>query len=207
MTRVSHPTHHLSIETLTGYAAGSLRAGFDVVAAAHIAACPVCRTELPLLESVGGLVLEQSGAAELAPEALARTMSLLDTPEKPAVPTGSLQKLFSSAKRRWVAPGVWVAKIETPHAPEDRVYMLSAAPGAATAMHTHSGLEFTQILSGALMDGDVIYRAGDFTERDSQHTHWPRAHGNEPCVCLFATQGRLVPSSWIGRLAFALANV
>lgn len=208
MTRLAHPTHHPSIETLTSYAAGSLRAGFNVVAGAHIANCPTCREELPLLECIGGLVLEQSAASEIGPEALARTMSLLDAPEKaPVAAMGGVQQLLASAKRRWVAPGVWVAKVDTPHAPEDRVYMLSVDPGAATAEHTHAGLEFTQVVSGALIDGEIIYRAGDFTERDAQHTHRPLAYGNEPCVCLFATQGRLVPAGWLGRIAFAFANV
>lgn len=206
MTRVS-PTHHPSIETLTSYAAGSLRAGFDVVAAAHIANCPHCRAELPLLESVGGLVLEQSDAVDVAPDALARAISQLDQPVAPMGGHKSLKALLASAKRRWVAPGVWVANVATPHATEDRVYMLSVAPGAATAQHTHSGLEFTHVISGALIDDGVIYRAGDFTERDTQHVHRPLAHGDEPCVCLFATQGRLVASGWVGRLAFAFANV
>jgi putative transcriptional regulator len=102
---------------------------------------------------------------------------------------------------------VWVAKIDTPHAHEDRVYLLSAAPGAVTARHSHAGLEYTQVLSGALRDDGVIYRAGDFTERDADHVHRPDAIGDEPCVCLFATQGRLTPTGLLGRVAFMLADV
>jgi putative transcriptional regulator len=74
-------------------------------------------------------------------------------------------------------------------------------------MHSHSGLEFTHVISGALIDDGIVYRAGDFTERDTEHLHRPLAHGDEPCVCLFATQGRLVASGLLGRLAFAFANV
>lgn len=206
MTRVL-PTHHPSIETLTQYASGSLRAGFNVVAGAHIASCAHCRAQLPMIESIGGIVLSDVDAAAMAPEALTQTMAMLDAPEKAVVQPGGLQRLLAAAKRRWVAPGVWVAKVDTPHATQDRVYMLSVNPGAATAAHTHAGLEFTHVISGALIDGDVIYRAGDFTERDTDDTHRPFAYGDEPCVCLFATQGRLVPTGWVGRLAFAFANV
>jgi putative transcriptional regulator len=106
-----------------------------------------------------------------------------------------------------VAPGVWVAKIDTPHAPDDRVYLLSAAPGVATARHGHAGLEFTQVLTGSLQDGEIIYRAGDFSECSEGDTHHPQARGDEPCVCLFATAGRLRPKGLLGQIAFALADV
>lgn len=207
MTARSHSQHHPSLETLAAYAAGTQRAGFDVVTAAHLSVCAECRDRVASLECVGGAALAGTDAAALAEDALAQTLNRLDAPPPVLAPTRTIEDLLRSAKRRWVAPGVWVAKIDTPHAPEDRVYMLSAAPGAATAKHSHSGLEFTQVLSGSLRDDGVIYRAGDFAERDSSHMHQPDTIGDEPCVCLFATQGRLAPTGFIGRIAFALADV
>jgi len=201
------PAHHPSAETLAAYAAGALRPGFDVVVAAHLSGCAHCRAELRILESLGGAVLASGEDAALSDDALARAMARLDTPEEAPQPQRTLQHLLASAKRRWVAPGVWVAKVDTPYDQNDRVYMLSATPGAATAMHTHAGLEFTQVLQGALDDDGVHLRAGDFCERSSEHTHKPTATGHEPCVCLFATQGRLTPTGIIGRIAFALADV
>lgn len=201
------PAHHPTLETLTAYAAGTLRPGFDLVTAAHLAHCAHCRKEVAALERVGGALLAEGEGVELAEDALARTLAQLDTPPVREPPARSLDQILANAKRRWVAPGVWVAKIDTPHDKNDRVYLLSAAPGAATAMHSHHGAEFTQVLCGALGDEDQIYRMGDFVERDAAHTHQPRTVSSEPCVCLFATQGRLTPSNWIGRLAFALADV
>lgn len=200
------PAHHPSLETLTAYAAGTLRAGFDVVAAVHLQACAHCRQEVAALECVGGALLAGDEGAALSDDALAETLARLDEPAI-GVSARSLDQLLREAKRRWVAPGVWVAKIDTPHDKNDRVFMLSAAPGAATAMHTHTGAEFTQVLSGALGDDGATYRMGDFVERSSEHTHHPHTIGQEPCVCLFATQGRLAPTDWIGRIAFALADV
>lgn len=207
MTPARAPHHHPSIETLTAYAAGTQRAGFDVVTAAHLSVCAQCRDHVASLECIGGAALAGTDATALSEDALAETLKRLDAPAPALKPARSIEDLISAAKRRWVAPGVWVAKIDTPHAPEDRVYMLSAAPGAATAKHSHSGLEFTQVLSGSLRDDGVIYRPGDFTERDSSHVHQPDTVGDEPCVCLFATHGRLAPTGFIGRIAFALAGV
>jgi putative transcriptional regulator len=200
------PAHHPSLETLTAYVAGALRPGFDLVVAAHVRGCAVCRAEVRALESVGGAMLAEAPELRLDRSALERTMARLDEPA-PAAPARTLDDLLSSAKRRWVAPGVWVAKVHTPHAKGDRVYMLRAAPGVATARHAHDGAEFTQVLHGALEDDGIVYRAGDFTEREGAHTHHPRAHGDEPCICLFATEGRLAAAGMIGRLAFAWADV
>jgi putative transcriptional regulator len=97
--------------------------------------------------------------------------------------------------------------VETPHRRDDRVYLLRVAPGARTARHSHFGAEFTQVLEGALDDNGTIYRAGDFVELGAEHTHRPLVHGNEACLCLFATEGRLVPTDIVGRIAFAIANV
>jgi putative transcriptional regulator len=203
---VSQPHHHPTPETLTAFAAGTLRAGFDLVAAAHVRQCAECQAQLVALEHVGGALLAETTPAALDDDALTRTLARLDAPHAHA-PVRTIEAMLAAAKRRWVAPGIWVAQVDTPHAPDDRVYLLSAAPGMATAKHSHSGAEFTLVLSGALSDGDVVYRAGDFTERDESHTHHPNAHGDVPCVCLFATQGRLAAAGWLGRLAFALANV
>lgn len=207
MNARSAPQHHPSLETLTAFAAGTQRAGFDVVTAAHVNGCAACRAQVAALECLGGAALTDAQPAALDSSALARALARLDAPEPAPEPVRTIDDLLRSAKRRWVAPGVWVAKVDTPHAPEDRVYLLGAAPGAVTAKHGHHGLEFTQVLSGALLDGEVMYRAGDFTERDSSHEHRPSAYGDEPCVCLFATHGRLAPAGLLGRIAFALADL
>jgi putative transcriptional regulator len=201
------PQHHPSAETLALYAAGNLRPGFDVVVAAHLQACPACRGDLAKLEQLGGELIFEIDPVALGEHALAATLARLDAPAPvPPSPMG-LGDLLSSARRRWVAPGVWSAGVETPHHRDDRVYLLRVAPGARTARHTHFGAEFTQVLEGALDDNGMIYRAGDFVELGEDHTHRPVVHGDQACLCLFATEGRLVPTDIVGRIAFAVANV
>jgi len=202
------PAHHPSPDTLASYVAGTIRAGFDLVVAAHLDTCTQCRREVSRLEKLGGHLISQLDPAVMAEDALTQTLARLQEP-LPAMPPPrqELGQVLANARRRWVAPGVWTAKVDTPHAQEDRVFLLRAAPGAKTARHSHAGTELTQILEGALQDGDVIYRAGDFVELDASHTHHPRVYGDKPCLCLFATEGRLVPTDLAGRIAFAIANV
>lgn len=202
--------HHPSPETLASFAAGTMRAGFDLVLAAHLRTCAACRQDAANFERLGGQLISELDPVALGETALAATLARLDEP--PLAPTTphparDLDQLLSRARRRWVAPGVWSAKVPTPHHRDDRVFLLRVAPGAKTARHTHAGAEFTQVLEGALDDGGTIYRAGDFVELGEGHVHRPMVHGDEACLCLFATEGRLVPTDLMGRIAFAVANV
>lgn len=204
---MSQPRHHPEAETLLAYVAGTLRAGFDLAVAAHLRGCARCRAEAGRLERLGGALLDEIAPAALAEGASAAMMARLDAapPADPA-PRG-IDALFATARRRWVAPRVWIAKLDTPHAPGDSIFLLGAGRGARTAPHRHRGRELTQVLQGALRDGDTIYRAGDMAEHDAAQDHFPQVHGDAFCLCLFAIEGRLAARTLPGRIAFGLAGV
>jgi putative transcriptional regulator len=166
-----------------------------------------CQITSGVFEKLAGAALEETGPAALSDDALTKTMARLLEPEPAQGQVRSLDALLRTARRRHVAPGIWVAKIDTPHERYDRVYLLGAMPNVATAKHSHEGYEFTHILRGALADGETVFRAGDFVACDTNVTHHPHATGDEECVCLIATHKRLTPASWIGRLAFMIADV
>lgn len=203
------PAHHPSDDVLTAYAAGALEPGFGLVVGAHVEACAACRARVRGFEAASGASLKDLPEAELGGGALTRVMGRLDE-QVPAAHAPDarplLQRLPLKAKK-WVAPGVWVAGVKTPHAPQNRVYLLSVAPGMPTARHEHSGAEFCTVLTGAYRDELGLFRAGDFASADGDLNHQPMVQGEEACVCLFATEGRLKPQGLLGRLAFALADV
>lgn len=203
------PRHHPSASVLAEYTAGALEPGFGLVVGAHIEACAQCRGEIAVLEAASGAALEALGDAELSGDALARTIARLDEPAPAAAiaETRPLLKRLPLKRRKWIAPGVWVAAVDTPHAADNRVYVLSVAPGRPTAQHTHSGLEFCTVLQGAFRDASGLYGAGDFAMADDAVEHLPVVEGDEACVCLFATEGRLKAKGMLGQLAFAFANV
>jgi putative transcriptional regulator len=201
--------HHPSADILAAYASGVLEPGFGLVVAAHIEGCAQCRRHVASYEAVSGEALREVEAAALDDGALSRVMSRLDsaapisfTPDRrPFVERLTLKP------RKWVAPGVWVAAVDTPHARTNRVYVLSVAPGMPTARHEHSGAEFCTVLKGAYRDELGLFRAGDFAAADHDVNHQPVVQGDEACICLFATEGRLQPQGLLGRLAFAFADV
>lgn len=203
------PQHHPSHDVLAQYAAGLLDSGFGLVVAAHLETCAQCRARVREFEAASGAALADLPETSLAADALARTLTRLDQAfaPAPAPDTRPFLQRLTLKPRKWVAPGVWAAAVDTPHAPQNRVYVLSVDPTMPTAQHTHSGAEFCTVLQGAYRDHTGAYAAGDFAAADDALNHRPMVEGDETCVCLFATEGRLKPQGLIGRIAFWLADV
>lgn len=202
------PHHHPADDILIAYAAGALEPGFGLVVAAHLDACMQCRARVGAFEAVSGSALADLPEADIAPDALSKVMSRLDeAPAARALDARPFLERLPLKPRRWVAPGVWVAAVDTPHAPNNRVYVLSVAPGMPTARHEHSGPEFCTVLKGAYHDEIGLFAAGDFAAAYDDLNHQPVVQGDEACVCLFATEGRLKPQGFLGRIAFGFADV
>lgn len=204
-----NPRHHPSADVLAAYASGALEPGFGLVVGVHVEGCAACRSRVSSFEAVSGAALEDLPLENVAPDALAQVMARLDHTAAPqaAVDARPLLERLPVKPKKWIAPGVWVAAVKTPHAPQNRVYLLSVAPGMPTARHEHSGAEFCTVLQGAFRDELGLFAAGDFAAADGEVNHQPVVQGDEACVCLFATEGRLKPQGLLGRLAFAYADV
>lgn len=201
--------HHPTSEILAAYTSGALEPGFALVVGAHVEGCAACRGRVGSFEAASGAALQGLPDVDISADALTRTLERLDqrTAASPARDRRPLLERLPLKQRRFVAPGVWVAAVDTPHAPENRVYVLSVAKGGLTARHTHSGAEFCTVLKGAYRDELGVFAAGDFAAADADVDHQPVVLGGEACVCLFATEGRLKANGWLGQAAFALADV
>ncbi|MEZ5970835.1 MAG: ChrR family anti-sigma-E factor [Hyphomonadaceae bacterium] len=203
------PQHHPSDDILTAYVAGALEPGFGLVVAAHVELCAHCRTRVGAFEAVSGAALEALPQETVDEGSLSKVLARLDMRPEPAaaIDRRPFVERLTLKRKKWVAPGVWVAGVETPHAPENRVYLLSVASGGLTARHEHSGAEFCTVLSGAYRDELGVFAAGDFAAAETDLNHQPVVMGEEACLCLFATEGRLKARGLLGRLAFAYADV
>lgn len=213
MSASQAPRHHPADAVLAAYAAGTLRPGFDLVAAAHLETCPVCRRAVRLFEAAGGELLAGASRNELDREALPRLLARIER-ENPAeavttpVDHRPLLQRLPLKSRRYLTPGVWVQPVDVPHAREDRVYLLRVAANIRGFRHGHSGTEFTTVLSGALNDGGEIFRAGDFIECDTDLVHQPVVEPDDGgCLCLAATEGPLKTNGLLDRLLQAVAGV
>lgn len=203
------PKHHPSDDILASYAAGALEPGFGLVVGAHLEGCPACRAKTAGFEAASGAALKDLPPVEIGDDALARVLMRMDEAERdlPARDARPLLQRLPLKPKKWVAPGAWVAAVDTPHAPENRVYLLRVGAGMPAARHEHSGVEFCTILKGAYRDELGLFAAGDFALAEGDLNHQPKVEPGEECICLFATEGRLKPNDVIGRIAFALADV
>jgi putative transcriptional regulator len=141
------------------------------------------------LESVGAALLGEAEAEPISEAALARTLARLDEPLPSQAERGTLDDLLRPATLEEVAPGVRIAKIDTPHEAGACVMLVSIDAGFGVARHGHRGAEFTHVISGALSEEGEIWRPGDFMERGADVAHTLSVCGDEPCVCVVAARG------------------
>lgn len=202
------PQHHPSSDTLAAYGAGALAPGFGLVVGVHVENCAHCRKTLGSFEAVSGAALEALPEAAMSEGALESALARLDAASLPPLPDRrTLLQRLPLRKRKWVAPGAWVAAVDTPRDDQARVYLLNVKSGFPTARHSHEGLEFCTVIEGAFRDQSGLYKAGDFAEAADEYDHQPVVEGERDCLCLFATEAKLKPKGLIASLVFAYADV
>jgi putative transcriptional regulator len=208
---LSPPRHHPSAATLMDYASGAGSSEHARVIAAHVAACPECRAQVALAEGVGGALLDALEPEPMSDGALDRALAALDLPAPTPQPlTAAVRRDWISApdevleaalkRRRWAAPGVWVAPISDDRASGRRSYLLRVAAGMAVPHHGHRGAELTVVLKGAFDDGKARFSAGDFAEVGEEVEHHPHVTADSECICLIAADAPLIPLDWVGRV-------
>lgn len=205
--------HHLTEPLLMGYAAGTLPEAFNLVVATHITMCDTCRAALAEYEAVGGEVMLDSNPVDVAEDALAATLALIDggtLAEKPApvraqnsIFPGPLQDYVSgdidSLKWRKIGGGVSQLVLDTDG--DASVRLLRIPAGTAVPDHGHHGTELTLVLQGAFTDEEDRFGAGDVEVANEELHHTPVAEEGMDCICLAATDAPLRFNGLMPRIA------
>ena len=213
-------THRIGDEWLMAYAAGTLSEGQSLVIASHLSYLDDAPARISAAEAAGGALLERLEAEYMAPDALAKTLALLDGPEAQPVPSPAAPKSRAGTKgdplpaplHAWLGRGVderrgsflgpKMKKVDLWRGgPNDqRLWMLRAGPGIDIPMHGHSGTELVLVLKGSLTDPHGTFRAGDIEECDGDIFHSLRTGEDEECICLALTEGPTRFRGWIAKL-------
>jgi putative transcriptional regulator len=212
------PRHHPSEDLLVDFATGALAHGARMVIAAHLGACSICSVAVAEAEAIGGALLSALPPTPLKDHALALALAQIERPPAASRPPLALtfekdwifvpREVLEAAqqRRRWAAPGVWVAKIGA--GPDKaRHYLLGVAAGMHVPRHTHRGREMVCVLQGAYRDGERLHMPGDFACNDETVDHRPQITADGDCVCLISADGRLVPRDWMGRIFQPLVSI
>jgi putative transcriptional regulator len=203
-----HPTY----ETLAALASGTLSPGPKLVVETHVSGCPECRQRLRAFEAVGGALLEEAEPAEMPGDLLARTWALIEARAQPTqAPRPAWREPFAGAPQtlrdcqigpwRFVQPGLRIAMVTPSGETEASAMLMRVSAGRQMPNHTHDGVEYTQVLSGAYSDAAGRFVAGDYDEANGEISHQPHADSGQDCICLAAIEGRLRLTSLVGRLA------
>jgi putative transcriptional regulator len=210
MTKIKH---HLTEPLLMGYAAGTLPEAFNLVVATHISMCDDCRAALAGYEAVGGEVMKDTAPVDVAEDALAATLALIDSGKFADKPTplrtkdsvfpGPLQDYVSGDidSLKWRKVGGGVSQLVLKTSKDASVRLLRIPAGTAVPDHGHRGTELTLVLQGAFMDEEDRFGAGDVEVANQDLNHTPVAEEGMDCICLAATDAPLRFNGLVPRIA------
>jgi len=214
MTDMTKIKHHLTEELLMGYAAGTLPEAFNLVVATHISMCDECRAALAEYEAVGGEVMMGGDPIDVAEDALAATIALIENGNmgKPIVaPKPSMKGLFPTPLQeyvngdleavKWRKIGGGVSQMILNTSKDATVRLLHIPAGTAVPDHGHHGTELTLVLQGAFVDETDRFGVGDVEVANEDLNHTPVAEEGMDCICLAATDAPLRFKGLVPRIA------
>jgi len=212
--------HHLDNATLLRYASGNLEEAFSVVVASHLAVCAECRRDARIAEAVGGEMLDAVDQAELSEGAFERLMKRVDSDDEPITVTRDtiagdvpvpLQRFvgpsLDAISWKTVSPGVRRHAISLPGPSGSSLNLLHISPGTVVPEHGHGGTEMTFVLSGSYRDEFGLFGPGDIADLDEHVEHQPRVEGDEPCICIVATESPTRFKGFFSRLLQPLVGI
>lgn len=195
------PNHHLDDSTLLAYAAGTLDEAFSVVAAAHVAVCPSCRSAVRAAEALGGELLDAAGNMAVSEDCRSKTFAALEqaglyrlpvAQPRPALPRALARVLpvtsLDDVAWKKKAPGVAIFDVKLGSSARGQLKLLRIGAGRAMPEHGHGGEEITMVLKGAYIDHMGRFAAGDVADLDEAIEHRPVVEQDGDCICLVATE-------------------
>lgn len=220
------PRHHLDETTVLGWAAGTLSAEMAAVAATHFDVCRHCRAQLADAEDVGGALLEQqhppAANADRTQQLRAQMLAALgDDQSEPVAPSRretvaapdelprALHAYFGTSWRslrwRWLAPGVRM--IRAARSSRHALILLRIDPGKSMPLHSHGGVELTQVLAGSYDDELGHFGVGDVADLGPDTLHRPVTSAGGPCICVAALDAPLRFPGWFARVLQPLVGL
>lgn len=193
---------------LAAYAAGTASEGISLLVAAHATYCAACRAEVVRIEALSAALMRTESAAAPSLEAVLARLDDAAPPKAPMPPitrdpvlprpiVEAVGAPLSQIRWRFLMPGV--ARCEIASADDEQASLLRVRPGCGVPAHTHTGVEATLVLCGALDDRDRRFGPGDVTLAGADDDHHPRAAAGADCICLAVIAGGLRFTGPLGR--------
>lgn len=215
--------HHPSTHTLLAHAAGTLDPALSLVVSVHLRDCAQCTREHLWDTAVGGAVMLAHDPAPMPPGLMERCL------QSTKAQIAEIQQVTSDAQKTadtgngisepllphdldgvaWKRLSRGIEQFVLPGFSHGRAWarLFRFRPGTVVPRHRHQGDEFVAVLRGAYLDKAIRFAAGDFAENDPAKIHELCIDGDEPCIALIASTGRINPDNFLYRAAFRFLGI
>ena len=193
--------HHVTDRLIAAYLSGQLPHAYSLVVASHIELCDQCRATWMACQTVAGVVMELEAETRLSPGFKKRVFEMLDSPaSQEEDPCHSIESrdfpspialAIGGSEPRWRSLGGGLRQQILCRSREGTARLLYIPAGMSVPEHGHRGLELTMVIQGAFSDETGEYGAGDVEIADGGFEHQPVVTGNDPCICIAATDNPL----------------
>ena len=208
-------------EVYSAYAAGCLDPAFCLLLETQSALRPDVARAVAKAETIAGIFLETEESTALSAGAINKAMAMIDafeagerTPPCAAVRLAGegLDELldlpeplretaltsFQTSKWQSLTQGIRRLKLDAGSDAEVELYRIE--PGCTVPKHSHSGSEFTLVVSGGFTDESGSYGPGDLSLKGSNDTHQPTGDMDGVCYALAVREGGLKFTGMMGLL-------
>ena len=199
-------------EIYSSYAAGCLDPAFALMVETQAALRPDVQRAVARAETIAGVFFETEEVAALSAGAMDKAMAMIDAYEAaPNRPTAQAVHLagegldelltlpeplretalqsFQTQKWQGLTSGIRRLKLDAGSDAEVELYRIE--PGCTVPRHSHSGSEFTLVVSGGFTDESGSFGPGDISLKGPNDTHQPTGDMDGVCFALAIRDGGL----------------
>lgn len=193
-------SHHPKEEMLLEFSAGTLESVPSMCVSVHLHFCERCRAKVSQLHELGAEIFAEQNSISVNDDALDKLFARIDGEQPAPEPSNKqddgsgfprlVQKLVAKTngpKWKKLTSSLDVARLATGQ-DKFEVALHRICAGGKTHNHSHSGSEYTVVLSGSFSDEDGIYKPGDFLIRRAGESHQPMGAKNGECICFSALE-------------------
>ena len=213
----------MSDDIITEYAAGKLSPAKHIIVACQSEIAKSVAERVAFQEEVAALMLEDTESQSLSPLFMGNVLASLPAQERAneneiehpvdGLAPKSLRHMLGHGLKdmKWksLVPGVAVHDILGNRKTKegDRLYLLKAKGGMRMPDHSHTGEEWSLILTGSYTVGGKRFTRGDLHIEDETETHAPHIDEGEDCICLVMTQGPLKMQGWLPKVVKRVVGI
>lgn len=207
-------------ELYSAYAAGCLDPAFALLVETQSAIRPDIARSVAQADIISGVILERQAPADMTATALDSALGLIDALDTAETKARAAAKIAGEAVDelirlpeplrdcaidatgthgwKFTSPGIRRLSLDVDSEAEVELYRIE--PGATVPRHTHSGNEYTLVVTGGFSDETGAYGPGDLSVKGPEDTHQPVGDPGEPCYALAVRDGSLRFTGMMGAI-------